>query len=131
MNSTWMGNGYAWDFFLVSCLMGFLVVKLASSAWSSRRCRSSKQASQPASARLALRVLSEWWRPGQATPTQPMWTQPNPIPTPQVPLGVSIGSLILCGVLNAALQRWWKQPAVSALRTCLPTCPPSVLGCLV
>ncbi|KAI7843654.1 hypothetical protein COHA_002556 [Chlorella ohadii] len=45
MNYTWMGNGYAWDFFLV-------------------------------------------------------------------PLGVSIGSLILCGVLNAALQRWWKQPAV-------------------
>ena len=39
----------------------------------------------------------------------PAYTRPL-----QVPLCVSLGSLMLCAALNWALQRYWKQPAVSA-----------------
>ncbi len=121
MNYTWMGNGYAWDFFLVSAwLESRTAVTLL--AHGLAMCKHNQPLAFQTSSRSSPGLVCslEWWRP-TVNPTQADSSQAL-LHRPQVPLCVSVGSLILCGVINAALQRWWKQPAVR-LRYA-PACPP-------
>ena len=92
MNYTWMGNGYAWDFFLVGGVAGG-----GGCSWLLH-----------VTVCVAAAVLG-LPRPGSRPPPRPYPTPPHP---PQIPLSVSLGSLMLCAAANHLLQRCRPQPAV-------------------
>lgn len=80
MNYTWMGNGYAWDFFLVSRRLDFAsrLNSVGPQPWGMQEGRNSRPLHKLASQSASVPGVCFLNAGTQLTPTQP-----NPITTPR------------------------------------------------
>jgi hypothetical protein len=97
---TWIGNGYKWEFFIVSCWRAAPETRANACVWSS----GPRSAAWGASA--APRAGR--WRPLGALTLTLYPAHALCLPR-QVPIGVSLGSIALCILVNKVLKR---KPAV-------------------